>query len=395
MNEERRLAAIMFSDICGFSKIMEKNEKQALEIVELAFSCISQAVEQYGGRIIKKIGDGILCEFSSAVNAVRAAIDVQKAISDYNRNVSKDEQFLLRIGIHVGDIIVADGGDIFGDGVNIASRIEPMAEPGGICISQDVFDLVKNKVSIETVSLGPKELKNISRQIEIYKILLDAVEYKFAVPCSKRKILTRKKVVVTVIILFSCFLLLFLCTVISRKNKDKKDEQAFKLLVNEVKIYEEEGSTDKAFERVKRFSKEHPNFQKRQKLLEIENRLQKRIAHQELIQKQYQFIKAVMRNDREEVLKLINPETLRRADSGAIWFRTRIGSMFLNLVGIAPEDFKIVDIDFDDSKENAKVKMVVIIKKPQGIIEQRPVPPFCWKKIGNEWFLDLTTKPPL
>jgi class 3 adenylate cyclase len=154
MNEERRLAAIMFSDICNFSRIMENNEKRALEIVELAFSCISQAVEQYNGRIIKKIGDGVLCEFSSAVNAVKAAIEVQKAIADYNRNVTQDEQFQLRIGIHVGDVVVADGGDIFGDGVNIASRIEPMAEPGGICISRDVFDMVRNKVSIETVSLG-------------------------------------------------------------------------------------------------------------------------------------------------------------------------------------------------------------------------------------------------
>jgi len=175
VTEERRLAAIMFCDVCGFSRIMGENETRALAVIGMATSCIESAVGMFGGRVIKKLGDGSLCEFPSAVNAVRCAIEVQRAVAEHDRTAEPGQQFQMRIGIHVGDVVVADG-DILGDGVNVASRIQPLAEPGGICISRDVFDLVKSRVSIETVNLGPHDLKNISRQIDIYKVLIDAVE---------------------------------------------------------------------------------------------------------------------------------------------------------------------------------------------------------------------------
>jgi len=173
--EIRRLAAILFSDICGYSRIMGSDEAQALAIVSMHNNCIEQAAKVHGGRIIKTMGDGVLAEFTSAVNAVQAAMDIQKAVSDHNAAAPDREKFQLRIGIHVGDVVVADGGDLFGDGVNVASRIQPLAEPGGICVSRDIFDLVNNKIAIQAVNLGPHELRNISRQIDIYEILVDAV----------------------------------------------------------------------------------------------------------------------------------------------------------------------------------------------------------------------------
>ena len=129
MPEERRLAAIMFSDICSFSKIMGQNEERAIAFTSMHKDCIQSGTEIHGGRIIKEMGDGMLVEFGSAVNAVRCAIAVQKAVSKYNNTSVPEEQFHLRMGIHVGDVVVA-GDDILGDGVNVASRIEPLAEPG-------------------------------------------------------------------------------------------------------------------------------------------------------------------------------------------------------------------------------------------------------------------------
>ena len=120
------------------------------------------------------IGDAFLVSFTTVANAVRCAIDIQECFAKYNESAAEKEKILLRIGIHMGDIIVKDD-DVFGDGVNIASRIEPLAEPGGICISQEVYNLVRHKLDLQVVSLGPKELKNIKEKIEIYEILVGSI----------------------------------------------------------------------------------------------------------------------------------------------------------------------------------------------------------------------------
>lgn len=159
---DRRLAAIMFSDICHFSKIMGRDEKLAVSFTKDHRNMVKGFATPLGGRILKEIGDGLLTEFPSVVNAVKCAISIQKKAQG---------EMALRIGIHLGDV-VASGNDILGDSVNIASRIEPLAEPGGICISQDVLDHVHNKMDINTESMGFRDLKNISRRICIHKVVV-------------------------------------------------------------------------------------------------------------------------------------------------------------------------------------------------------------------------------
>lgn len=155
---QTRLSVIMFSDIVGYSKMMQENE----------------ALEKHDGKEIKVIGDAFLVSFAAVANAVRCAIEIQEQFGKYNESAPEKEKTQVRIGIHMGDIIVKDN-DVFGDGVNIASRIEPLAEPGGICISQEVYNLVKHKLDLQVVSLGPKELKNIKEKIEIYGILVGSI----------------------------------------------------------------------------------------------------------------------------------------------------------------------------------------------------------------------------
>ena len=171
----RSLAAIMFTDVVGFSTIMHKDESAAFKLLENHNKIVQPIVIKYNGTILKPQGDGYLMRFSSAVDAVRCGKDIQKEISIYNKEINENENILLRIGIHLGDVILTEN-DIFGDGVNIASRIEPLADPGGICISQTVYDQIKNKVEIQTLDLGPADLKNIDSKINIYKVLLEAQE---------------------------------------------------------------------------------------------------------------------------------------------------------------------------------------------------------------------------
>ena len=169
----RSLAAIMFTDVVGFSAIMHKDESAALNLLDNHNKIVQPIVIKYNGTILKPQADGFLMKFSSAVDAVRCGKDIQKEISIYNKEINENENILLRIGIHLGDVVLTEN-DIFGDGVNIASRLEPLADPGGICISQTVYDQIKNKVEIQTLDLGPADLKNIDSKINIYKVLLEA-----------------------------------------------------------------------------------------------------------------------------------------------------------------------------------------------------------------------------
>ena len=171
--KSRRLSAIMFTDIVDYSALMNRNESAAITLLDNKEKIVSPIIKEFDGKTLKKSGDGYLIEFSSAVDAVRCGIKVQKTISEFNSNKDESDNIILRIGIHLGDILIRDN-DIFGDGVNIASRIESLAEPGGICITQTVYDQIKNKVEIQTVDLGETELKNITDKVSIYKVLIEA-----------------------------------------------------------------------------------------------------------------------------------------------------------------------------------------------------------------------------
>lgn len=166
--KERRLAAIMFTDLVGFTSLAQKDEPRALEILEEYRALIRSEYPRYNGREIKTMGDGFLLEFASALDAASCALAIQRAVRKRNQG-RRGERIQLRIGIHVGDLISV-GGDIFGDAVNIASRIEPMAEPGGICVSQQVYDQVWNKVAVKMVELAECRLKNVSAPVGVYRV---------------------------------------------------------------------------------------------------------------------------------------------------------------------------------------------------------------------------------
>ncbi len=166
LNSQRRLSVIMFSDIVSYSKMMQENEDLAMTLLDRHNKIVRGSLKNHDGSEIKVIGDAFLVSFNTVANSVRCAIDIQEQLSKYNEGKSDNEKIQLRIGIHMGDIIIKDS-DVFGDGVNIASRIETLAEPGGICISQEVYNMVKQKLDFQVVSLGPRQFKNIKDKIEI------------------------------------------------------------------------------------------------------------------------------------------------------------------------------------------------------------------------------------
>ncbi len=166
--KERRLAAIMFTDMVGFTALAQKDESRALELLEEHRALVRAALPRHRGREVKTIGDAFLLEFTSALDATACAIDVQRAVRKRNQTRRRDP-IQLRIGIHVGDLVSVSG-DIYGDAVNIASRIEPMAEPGGICVSQQVYDQVWNKVPVKMAELARARLKNVSAPIGVYRV---------------------------------------------------------------------------------------------------------------------------------------------------------------------------------------------------------------------------------
>jgi adenylate cyclase len=167
----RRLAAIMFTDLVGFTRLGQRDEEGALLLRKEHQSLLRPLFVAHGGREVKTLGDGFLVEFPSAVGSARCAVDIQRAVAERNALPSSKERIVLRIGIHVGDV-VEEGQDIVGDAVNVASRIEPMAEPGGICVSGSVYDQVRNKIDLPIEKLGPRTLKNVEFPVDIYRIVL-------------------------------------------------------------------------------------------------------------------------------------------------------------------------------------------------------------------------------
>jgi len=169
--DQRRLAAIMFTDMVGFSALAQRDEALALELLEEHRVLLRRSFLKHQGHEIKTIGDGFLVEFASALAAVSCAIEIQKALAQRNAEASAEGQFQVRIGIHLGDVLHR-GNDIVGDGVNIAARVEPLADSGGIAVTQQVFDQVYNKIPQTLVHIGKVALKNIQRPMEVYRIVL-------------------------------------------------------------------------------------------------------------------------------------------------------------------------------------------------------------------------------
>src|SRR5271154_697221 len=167
---ERRLAAIFAADVAGYSRLMGLDEAGTARILREHRVIADAVVAKHGGRIVKTTGDGLLIEFPSVVDAVECAVAVQLVMSERNEGVPQDRQMLFRIGINLGDILI-EGDDILGDGVNVAARLEGIAEPGGICISSSAYDQVRGKVDVEFADLGEKSLKNIARPVRTYAVM--------------------------------------------------------------------------------------------------------------------------------------------------------------------------------------------------------------------------------
>jgi len=165
--EQRRLAAIMFTDMVGYSALAQRNEALALDLLAEQKRLLQPVFAQHNAREIKSTGDGFLVEHASALQAVRCAVAIQKALVEHNASTPPDRRIEVRIGLHIGDVVERDG-DVFGDGVNIAARIEPLAQPRGICISRAVFEQIQNKIDVALVPIPQPRLKNIETPIEVY-----------------------------------------------------------------------------------------------------------------------------------------------------------------------------------------------------------------------------------
>ena len=169
---KRNLVAILFADMTGYSRMMAADELGAMESIATCREILAQLLRRYHGNLVNTAGDGLFVTFESVVNALHCAIDFQGALRQRNSSLPADRRMEFRIGINIDDIII-DGRDILGDGVNVAARIEGIADPGDICVSDAVYTTTRNKVSFEFESLGERTLKNIPEPVGIYRIALE------------------------------------------------------------------------------------------------------------------------------------------------------------------------------------------------------------------------------
>jgi adenylate cyclase len=171
---QRRLTAILAADIAEYSRLMGADEEGTLARLKAARrELVNPKIAEHRGRIVKTTGDGMLVEFASVVDALRCAVEVQRSMTQRNAELAPDTRIAIRIGVNVGDIMI-DGGDIFGDGVNVAARLERMAEPGGICVSSRAREDAEGKLDIAFVDLGEQQLKNIAKPMRVYRVRMDA-----------------------------------------------------------------------------------------------------------------------------------------------------------------------------------------------------------------------------
>src|SRR5947207_8522312 len=169
---QRRLTAILAADVAGYSRLMGADEEGTLARLKAhRRTLLDPKIEEHQGRIVKTTGDGLLAEFASVVDALRCAIEIQRGMLGANADVPQEKRIEFRVGINVGDIII-DGGDIYGDGVNVAARLEGIAEPGGICVSGRVQEDTRGKLDIAFEDIGEQKLKNIARPVRVYRVQL-------------------------------------------------------------------------------------------------------------------------------------------------------------------------------------------------------------------------------
>ncbi len=175
MGEGRKVAAILVADVVGYSRLTSADEEATLARMRaLRTELFNPAVEAHGGRVVKRMGDGVIVEFRSVVEAVRCAVEVGNGLVERNAAIPPDRRIEVRTGIHLGDVVEEADGDLLGDGVNIAARLEGICEPGGICLSEDAWRQVRDKVPESFADLGERRLKNIARPMRVYALAGEA-----------------------------------------------------------------------------------------------------------------------------------------------------------------------------------------------------------------------------
>src|SRR3981189_1774422 len=173
---QRRLAAILLADVVSYSRLMGADEMGTLTALKShRRELVNPGIAEHHGRIVKTTGDGMLVEFASVVDAVACAVNIQRSMVGRNAGIAAERQIVFRIGINVGDIII-DGDDIFGDGVNIAARLETLCEPGGVCISRAANDQIRDKLSMAFADLGEQAVKNIARAVGVFGLTARDIE---------------------------------------------------------------------------------------------------------------------------------------------------------------------------------------------------------------------------
>ena len=172
-NIQRKLAAILSADVAGYSRLMSVDEEETLKTLTTYRDTMDANIARHGGRIVGTAGDSVLAEFPSAIEAVRCAIEIQQDLRERNSEQPPDRQMVFRIGINLGDVMV-DGDDIYGDGVNVAARLEKISEPGGLCISATIFEQVRDRLPNDFEDLGEQSVKNITRPVRVYRVPLES-----------------------------------------------------------------------------------------------------------------------------------------------------------------------------------------------------------------------------
>jgi adenylate cyclase len=169
---ERKLTAILCADVFGYSRLMGENEEATLRTLSSHRKLIDSLIEQHHGRFVNSAGDSVLAEFASVVNAVQCAVDIQATLKAENANLPHERRMEFRIGVNLGDVMV-DGEQIYGDGVNVAARLESLADPGGICISGKVHDEIRSKLALGYEDLDAQSVKNIAEPVRVFRVMLE------------------------------------------------------------------------------------------------------------------------------------------------------------------------------------------------------------------------------
>src|SRR3984957_3541341 len=171
MSEIRKLAAILAADVVGFSRLAGADEDRTLaRLRALRSDLIDPTIAVHNGRVVKRMGDGFLVEFRSVVDAVRCAIEIQNSMVERNAGLPPERRIVFRIGVHLGDVVEEADGDLMGDGVNIAARLEGIAKPGSVCLSEDAYRQVRTRLDFAVADLGQTQLKNIAETVRVYSL---------------------------------------------------------------------------------------------------------------------------------------------------------------------------------------------------------------------------------